>query len=332
MSPALVRRVEESFGTAVVAAAAAVLALLLVTSDPASVSPDPDGPRSPSVVEADTPLPFTPAPGRTVPVLILLLGLGVAGLGILLRAAARREGLPPILSHPPGPPPGWTLWDAAKPIGLFICTFVTTQALVKPTTADGVLLTMVVAEGMSVMYVLALLRIQGGGVHSLRLRARDFTRSIRPALKSYVAFLPLFYAVYVLNLGIYIAYSLLRGRFHLPESGGVEQFFMEFRDWPLMLAGLVIFVVVVAPVVEELFFRGLLQGGLRRHASWRRAAALSGVLFGVIHFDPIRTLPLIAFGIYLGWLRERSGGLALPILVHATNNLLMVALMLFMLL
>ena len=85
----------------------------------------------------------------------------------------------------------------------------------------------------------------------------------------------------------------------------------------------VVLVTVLAPLGEELFFRGFFFGALR---NWRGpwiAALLTGALFGLIHAgsSPLGYLvPLAFFGIGLCLLYEWTGSLYPPIALHALNN------------
>jgi membrane protease YdiL (CAAX protease family) len=96
---------------------------------------------------------------------------------------------------------------------------------------------------------------------------------------------------------------------------------------PLGLRGLLaLLVVCVAPVVEELVFRGVLLSGLasRMHVGW--AILVSAVIFGCAHLPDFRfawyPVPaLILLGLVSGWLRVRSRSLWPSITLHATNNL-----------
>jgi len=79
---------------------------------------------------------------------------------------------------------------------------------------------------------------------------------------------------------------------------------------------------VIAPLVEEIIFRGYLYRNLRETLGWLPAAALSGVIFGLVHLDPPFIVPLSALGFALALLYERTGSLMVPVLVHALWNLL----------
>jgi len=85
----------------------------------------------------------------------------------------------------------------------------------------------------------------------------------------------------------------------------------------LLLAGLLI---VGAPLVEEIFYRGLLLRSLKRYVPNAAAVVLSGLVFGVAHFN-LLTLPGLAlFGLFLAVLTERFGRLGPSIVAHAVFN------------
>lgn len=87
---------------------------------------------------------------------------------------------------------------------------------------------------------------------------------------------------------------------------------------------LVLVLVVGAPVVEELFFRGLLLKALRERIGPAGAVLASAGLFGLAHFEP-RQLPVLAlFGVVLGLLALRTGRLGASICAHAAFNALAV--------
>lgn len=84
-------------------------------------------------------------------------------------------------------------------------------------------------------------------------------------------------------------------------------------------------VVLVAPVGEEIFFRGLAYTAIRE--KWGVAAGLiiSSLGFAVVHMYLIHFIPLLVTGLVLAYLRERTGSLIAPIVAHiATNGTLLV--------
>jgi len=82
-------------------------------------------------------------------------------------------------------------------------------------------------------------------------------------------------------------------------------------------------VVVVAPVVEELFFRGFFFRALRNWKGLWPAALITGAVFGAIHLgsaDLKAILPLAVLGLALCLLYAQTDSLYPPIAVHAINN------------
>jgi uncharacterized protein len=82
-------------------------------------------------------------------------------------------------------------------------------------------------------------------------------------------------------------------------------------------------VTVVAPVGEELFFRGYFFGALRNWRGVWPAAIITGLVFGAIHLGsaPVGQLvPLAVLGVGLCLLYAWSGSLYVPITLHAFNN------------
>ena len=76
----------------------------------------------------------------------------------------------------------------------------------------------------------------------------------------------------------------------------------------------------VAPVVEEMYFRGRLLEAFEQRVGVPAAAAVSSVTFAAIHLIPEFFPALLVFGLGLWWLRRRTGSLVAPIVAHAINN------------
>lgn len=77
---------------------------------------------------------------------------------------------------------------------------------------------------------------------------------------------------------------------------------------------------LLAPVVEEVLFRGVLLTALARHISFFGANAIQAMLFGALHLTPPLFPFFLIMGLIGGELMRRSGGLLAPILVHVLNN------------
>lgn len=80
-------------------------------------------------------------------------------------------------------------------------------------------------------------------------------------------------------------------------------------------------VVLGAPFVEEVFFRGLLFASLRkRGVSVLWTIAITSVAFAAFHLEPMRFLILLPTGIVLGWVRWRTGSLGAAMVAHGVVN------------
>jgi hypothetical protein len=84
----------------------------------------------------------------------------------------------------------------------------------------------------------------------------------------------------------------------------------------------VILIAIAAPISEEVCFRGMLFGGLRQRLPRLGAALVSGSIFGILHvFTGIGVVPpLIAFGVILALLYEKTGSIVPGIMLHMLNN------------
>jgi membrane protease YdiL (CAAX protease family) len=83
---------------------------------------------------------------------------------------------------------------------------------------------------------------------------------------------------------------------------------------------LVLFIAVGAPIVEELFFRGLLLRSLLGHTPPAVAIVISALLFALAHFEAIQFAGLAVFGVVLGVLAWRTRRLTPGIGAHAAFN------------
>ncbi|MFH1732515.1 MAG: CPBP family intramembrane glutamic endopeptidase [Planctomycetota bacterium] len=97
-----------------------------------------------------------------------------------------------------------------------------------------------------------------------------------------------------------------------------------------VVAQLAVAAVLVAPVVEEMFFRGLLYGTLKRHVRPAFAMAAVGVLFGLVHPPVAAQIPMCLFGALLCYIYEKTGRLMVPVAIHLLFNLYSIGLIISM--
>jgi membrane protease YdiL (CAAX protease family) len=81
-------------------------------------------------------------------------------------------------------------------------------------------------------------------------------------------------------------------------------------------------VAVVAPIIEETLFRGIIMHGLMRNYKKWYAILLSGILFSIFHLNPWQMTYTFFLGLFLGWLMIRTRSLPLCIIAHSINNII----------
>jgi len=116
---------------------------------------------------------------------------------------------------------------------------------------------------------------------------------------------------------IILLHNSLLSSFHIDTQG--DQIFQIFEQlnspiW-LFLVG-----AVVAPFVEEIFFRGFLFQGFRQKYGWLSAVLLSSLIFAAAHLDLVSFIPTFVLGCVLAIVYHRSNSLWPGILFHAAIN------------
>ncbi len=100
-------------------------------------------------------------------------------------------------------------------------------------------------------------------------------------------------------------------------TGSTQNFTLPETAMARVMAFLVM--CVVAPVMEELLFRGLMQGLLRPYGFWL-AIVGQAVPFALLHGSAAAFVFALLAGLFFGWLSERSGSILPGMLLHFVNN------------
>ena len=219
---------------------------------------------------------------------------------------------------PPPPPedPRWGLGDAA--IGFFAGFFASVlfgSLWIGVAGTSKVTLGLTVATllgqwaGMGSAIAVACRRKGSGSLvadFGLRVEARDIGPGLAAGVLSQLVLVPLLYAP-VHRIWPHVDVSAkAREVTDLGKGSGI-----------VLLAACI---VIGAPLLEELFFRGLLLRSATRRFGPNWAVALSAVVFGLAHFQPVQLLGLSAFGVVLALLARRSGRLGPSLIAHMAFN------------
>ncbi|HSJ03835.1 MAG TPA: type II CAAX endopeptidase family protein, partial [Verrucomicrobium sp.] len=101
---------------------------------------------------------------------------------------------------------------------------------------------------------------------------------------------------------------------------GLSRSFISFGAWSLPVSILV--GVVLAPLVEEIVYRGFIFRSLQQRWGTGTGIAISSAIFSISHFySLIGGLQVFGMGLLLGWVYHRTGRLATTIVIHALHNL-----------
>ena len=121
-------------------------------------------------------------------------------------------------------------------------------------------------------------------------------------------------------LGVYLGLSELcnLAAAYVGEKTGSEQS-LELPQSGAALFWAFLAVCAAPPLLEELFFRGVLQGTLRRYGAWA-AIFCQAILFALLHGSAAAAFFALPAGLFFGYLAECSGSLLPGMLLHCLNN------------
>lgn len=259
----------------------------------------------------------------------MLLGLGIVTLGVLLLRygfTVRKRGakLPFVVP--------WTLIDAAEALAVLLFVLVAGGILTSATLGqilppDGPLTqptTMAVqyllVSGITIAIILHRMgRRSSNPLRTLGMRFRGAAGLIGTGLAGYSVFLTGL-AIFALILG-----SLLGDAMPLAQT--IEEV-IGAAETPGEIAIYFVLVCILAPIVEELIFRGYIYGGLRRLMPVRHAILIGAALFAAVHLSAEAFLMIGLIGAMLCYLYERTRSLLPGMVAHGVHNGLVLGIML----
>ena len=78
--------------------------------------------------------------------------------------------------------------------------------------------------------------------------------------------------------------------------------------------------VILAPIVEEIFFRGFLFQGFRHQYGWVAGMLISSAIFGAAHLDPVAFIPTFILGCLLAYMYHLTHSVWPGVILHVTVN------------
>ncbi len=283
-------------------------------------------------------------------ILILLAGLYAAvHLGVLVVLAVHtwyvRRGKPGLLAE------RWSLVDLW--VGFHVALLITVLSLLSMAFMLGFLLalqspehlralvnfSLTPAEPGALLALLGLLVVQNSafvatailylvGKYRLELKTLGFTWD-RQAIRQGVlwgagAFLitPIVELFSVGMLRLVLGASTFERLMRWEQNTVALEAFLEMLQPGLTALAFVVLVAVVAPIGEEVFFRGFVFNALRHRLSFVSAVWISAVLFALLHASVKNFLPILVIGVLLARLYARTGSLWSSVVMHGTFNFL----------
>jgi len=158
------------------------------------------------------------------------------------------------------------------------------------------------------------------GLAAIGLKIKDARRFIFLAGLGYIAFLPILAFLFLLVILLATVFN-----YHPPQQTIFKLFLQEKSLWLLIYSTMM--VVILGPVVEEIFFRGFTYNAIKKRWGVRSAMALTAVVFAGLHANLIGFLPIAALGFLLAYVYEKTGSLIPSITIHILHNGLMVTLL-----
>ena len=256
-------------------------------------------------------------------ILLPLLAVGMVLLIVWIVRRAKSPGSLSLRDAPPRPNRLTPLHVFGPFAVFFLLTLPATLPSVRNYEYGELLVTLLSQVGWVAATLLTVAWTFPHGLRGLGLTLHHGRSDTARAVVTLLAVLPVVVGVLLLS-GLLVEWAIHHGLM-APESNRRNVMLDRLQTvGALGKALIVISAVVLAPLAEELFFRGLLQSTLRNYLPPWGAIVVSSVLFALVHIAAIRdVLPLLPLAVVLGYAYERHGRLTGPIVIHALFNAIM---------
>lgn len=114
-----------------------------------------------------------------------------------------------------------------------------------------------------------------------------------------------------------------------PPVQPIVEVFMKEKDTSVLLVS-TLFAAIFGPVAEEIFFRGFMYPAIKKKYGMFWSVMVTSAIFAFLHAHIVGFLPIMALGVLLAYLYERTGSLVASVTVHVMHNVGMVLLVFIM--
>ncbi len=255
---------------------------------------------------------------------ILLVGT-ILSIFFMVFKLQRKEVFPEL--HKPIPP-GWVVQDIVK-VAIIIISLSYLIAIVEQLLFPCIFvfnesammifnITVVDFIGISVcLWFVG--RKYKQGLSSLGIFREGLGKGVWYGALGYVGFIPVFIGIMLIMHRIFSIFQ------YAPTHQPIFKFFFE-APFDSYLIYLFLFVGLLGPVMEEIFFRGFVYTALRSRFGIPRGILISAIIFAALHMNIGAFFPILALGILLSYIYEKTGTLISSITMHILHNSLVLGL------
>ena len=253
---------------------------------------------------------------------VTLLGLVIDIIILPMMLAGRFD----IRSFCP-PRAKWNMWDVCKVVTLFLFfgyimilseAFLSRIFPIFKTDSLRMMVNSSILDTLAVIFIIYFTVIQyKEPLAALGISARNFLKNVFYGVVGYIALIP------VLILILAIIAVIINITKYVPERQPVVELFLKEKGVAFLTYSS-LFAAIIGPMVEELFFRGFLYSALKKYIGIFWAMTATASLFAALHAHIVGFFPIVALGMLLAYLYEKTGTLVSSITVHIVHNLSMV--------
>lgn len=180
-----------------------------------------------------------------------------------------------------------------------------------------------ILTALTLLWLVFLIRGRYGSLSSIGWHANKVGGELAFGLTAYICIMPW---AWLLSLLSFLLSRSLSGVLQEPIHPVAQA--VVLRSSPLLILAVFVAGVLIAPTVEETFFRGVLYGILRQRMGILSSATLSALLFAILHPQSLLGMPpLFIIGFWLSLLYEARMSIVGCVLAHALINLTSLALL-----
>jgi len=220
----------------------------------------------------------------------------------------------------------WNIWDVCKVAILFLFfgyMIILSEAFLSrifpmfKTDNFRMMINSSILDSLAVVFIIYFTVIQyKEPLAALGISARNFFKNIFYGIAGYIALIP------VLILMLVIIAVIINITKYVPARQPVVELFLKEKGLAFLTYSS-LFAAIIGPIIEELFFRGFLYSALKKRTGIFWAMIVTSGLFAALHAHIVGFFPIMALGMLLAYLYEKTGTLVSSVTVHMIHNVSM---------